>query len=288
MADKQSALLSGALLARKGAASADGFTLADAALARTSIQSSYRWRLAIISVAIAISCSVIAFVGAALVYGDRWAPSVPPARTAENLLAAPSAGPAPKGITEDPAAHSPAKIEPSAGPTLQLLAAAPPRTAPKPLAVAVANDLSKQNADKIVAAAAEPPAADRKPVPEPAVADDTKKPEKLLANIDAGVRPTVAPPPRPKNRPRRVARPAYRVQLHALASDAAVRREWRRLRKRHRALFSGLKLKVSPKRTGAGRKTVFRMQLGALSSRTQANALCKKLQRRKMSCIVVR
>ena len=68
----------------------------------------------------------------------------------------------------------------------------------------------------------------------------------------------------------------------------AVRREWRRLQKRHRGLFSGLKLKVSPKRTGGGTKTVFRMQLGALSSRTQANALCKKLQRRKMSCIVVR
>jgi cell division septation protein DedD len=95
-------------------------------------------------------------------------------------------------------------------------------------------------------------------------------------------------PPRPRQRPPHVARAAYRVQLHALASDAAVRREWRRLRKRHGALLSGLKLTVSPMRAGAGAKTVYRMQLGALSSRARARALCANLRRREMSCMVVR
>ncbi len=269
LADKHSAPLSGALLARKGAASADGFTLAEAALTRTRMQSSYRWRLALISATLAISVGAIAFVGAALMFGAGWPPSIALQRTAEA-----------------PAAHSP--IEPAAGPASPLLAAAPSAVTPKPLALAVANDLSKQHADKIVTGATVPRTAGAKPVAEPVAIDDGGQSATLLANTGAGVRPAASPPPRPKKRPRNVARAAYRVQLHALASDGAVRREWRRLQKRHRALFSGLNLTVSPKRNNASDNTVFRMQLGALSSRTQARALCKKLRRRKMSCMVVR
>ena len=93
LADKRSAPLSRRLLARKGAASADGFTLAEAALTRTRMQSSYRWRLAIISTTLAISVGAITFVGAALMFGGGWAPSIAPERTAEV-----------------PAAHSPAAI----------------------------------------------------------------------------------------------------------------------------------------------------------------------------------
>ena len=66
-----------------------------------------------------------------------------------------------------------------------------------------------------------------------------------------------------------------------------MRREWRRLQERHGALFSGLKLTVSPIRTDAGTKTFYRMWLGMLSSRTQARALCRKLRRQKLSCMVV-
>ena len=215
-----------------------------------------------------------------------------PGRTAENLLAPPTAATAPMGSTFNSVAPSPPNFEPSAGLTSPLLAAAPSEVVPKSLAVAVANDVSKQHADKIMIASTKPPTADgkpgAKPSAKPAGAGGMDKSKKLVANFDARVRPAVSPPPRPKKRPRNSARPAYRVQLHALGSAAAVRREWRRLQKRHRGLFSGLKLKVSPKRTGGGKKTVFRMQLGALSSRTQAKALCQKLQRRQMSCIVVR
>ena len=271
LADKRSAPLSGRLLARKGAASADGFTLAEAALTRTRMQSSYRWRLTIISTTLAISVGTIAFVGAALMFGGGWVPSIAPERTAEA-----------------PAAHSPAAIEPAAGSASPLLAAAPSAVTPKPLAVAVANDLGKQHADKLVTGVTVPRTADAKPDAEPVTSDDAGQFPTLPANGGAGVRPAASPPPHPKKRPRDVARAAYRVQLHALASDAAVRSEWRRLRKRHGALFSGLKLTVSPKRNNASDKTVFRMQLGALSSRTQARALCKKLRRRKMSCMVVR
>ncbi len=271
LADKHSVPLSGALLARKGAASADGFTLAEAALTRTRMQSSYRWRLALISATLAISVGAIAFVGAALMFGAGWAPSIAFQRTAEA-----------------PTAHAPAAIEPAAGPASPLLAAAPAAVTPKPLALAVANDLGKQHADKIATGSTVPRTTGAEPVAEPVARDDAGQSAMLLANTGAGARPAASPPPRPKKRPRHVARAAYRVQLHALASDGAVRREWRRLQKRHRALFSGLNLTVSPKRNNASDKTVFRMQLGALSSRTQARALCKKLRRRRMSCMVVR
>ncbi len=276
LADKHSAPLSGALLARKGAASADGFTLAEAALTRTRMQSSYRWRLALISATLAISVGAIAFVGATLMFGAGWAPSIAPERTAE----APA--------VRSPAAIEPAAIEPAAGPASPLLAAAPSAVTPKPLALAVANELSKQHADKIATGSTVPRTTGAEPVAEPVARDDAGQSAMLLANTGESARPAASPPPRPKKRPRHVARAAYRVQLHALASDGAVRREWRRLRKRHRALFSGLKLTVSPKRNNASDKTVFRMQLGALSSRTQARALCKKLRRRRMSCMVVR
>ncbi len=271
LADKHSAPLSGALLARKGAASADGFTLAEAALTRTRLQSSYRWRLAFISATLAISVGAIAFVGAALMFGAGWAPSIALQRTAEA-----------------PTAHSAAAIESAAGPASPLLAAAPSAVTPKPLALAVANELGKQHADKIATGSTVPRTTGAEPVAEPVARDDAGQSATLLANTGAGARPAASPPPRPKKRPRHVARAAYRVQLHALASDGAVRREWRRLQKRHRALFSGLNLTVSPKRNNASDKTVFRMQLGALSSRTQARALCKKLRRRRMSCMVVR
>ena len=76
MADRPSAPLSGALLARKGAASADGFAVADRS--PTRMQSSARWRMAVFSATLAISVGVIAFVGAALMFGGEWAPSVAP------------------------------------------------------------------------------------------------------------------------------------------------------------------------------------------------------------------
>ncbi len=210
--------------------------------------------MVVFSATLAISVGVIAFVAAALMFAGPWAPSGAPGR-----------------IAAAPAALAPDTIEPAS----PILATMPSTaTAPsKPLAVAVAADIGIQHADKIL-----PAATPRTPDPEPASGMAMKE----------GSRPTGSIPPRPKKRPREVSRAAYRVQLHVLASDAAVRREWRRLRRRHGALLSGLKLMVSPTRAGAGGKTVYRMQLGALSSRARARVLCGKLRRRKLSCMVVR
>ena len=210
-----------------------------------------------------IARSRFAFVATALMFTNTWAPFV-----------------APEQIADVPAARSPPAMEPVS----PLLAAAPSVATPKPLAEAVAKDLGEQHAEKIMAAAA-PRTPDRKPASEPDMPDMPAMPameEKTRRTASIPPRP----PPLPKERPRQDSRAAYRVQLHALASDAAVRREWRRLRRRHGALLSGLKLTVSP--TRADDKTIYRMQLGALSSRARARALCERLRRRKLSCMVIR
>jgi cell division septation protein DedD len=151
---------------------------------------------------------------------------------------------------------------------------------PKPLAAAVTNELGKQHAEKLLPA----------PAPETNLAATKAMP----ASIPAAKKPAQTAtwvPPRPKKRPPRASPSAsrgnYRIQLHALASDAAVRREWRRLRQRYGALLGDLELTVTPVRPKAG-KTVYRMQLGALSNLSQARTLCKKLRRKKLNCLVVR
>ena len=250
MADSPSASLSGSLLARKGAAAADGFAFPDATLIAPRPPSSNRWRMAVFSTTLAISVGVIAFVGATLLFGGPWAPAVVTAPTAQ-------APPAP-------------------------LPAAPAAVAPKPLAVAVANDVADRHGDKITAGAG----AARDTV---AVASPAKAVMPSTTDPSPPPQPAASPePPEPKSKPADPVRAGYRVQLYALASDAAVRREWRRLRRRHGGLLSGLKLTVAPKRSGAGGKTFYRLQLGALSSRTQARALCEKRRRKRINCMVVR
>ncbi len=80
----------------------------------------------------------------------------------------------------------------------------------------------------------------------------------------------------------------YRVQLHALGSDAAVRREWPRLQKTHGDLLGGLSLKVVRTGSGPRQKSFYRMQLGTLASAAAAKKLCDRLKRRKLDCVIVR
>jgi len=80
----------------------------------------------------------------------------------------------------------------------------------------------------------------------------------------------------------------YRVQLHALASDAAVRRAWPRLQKTHGDLLGGLSLVVVRSGKGPPDKTFYRMQVGTLASAAAAKMLCDRLKRRKLDCVIVR
>ena len=80
----------------------------------------------------------------------------------------------------------------------------------------------------------------------------------------------------------------YRVQLHALASDAAVRRAWPRLQKTHGDLLGGLSLEVVRFGSGPRQKSFYRMQVGTLASAAAAKKLCDRLKRRKLDCVIVR
>ncbi|MCH7543256.1 MAG: SPOR domain-containing protein [Proteobacteria bacterium] len=78
------------------------------------------------------------------------------------------------------------------------------------------------------------------------------------------------------------------MQLHALNSDAAVRREWPRLQKTHGDLLRGLSLKVVRTGSGPREKSFYRMQVGTLASAAAAKKLCDRLKRRKLDCVIVR
>ncbi len=83
------------------------------------------------------------------------------------------------------------------------------------------------------------------------------------------------------------AKQGYFVQLYALGSDAAVRREWRRLKERHGDLFGDLRLTVERVDLESPKPPLFRLQAGLLASAVAANKLCDRARRRKLDCIVV-
>ena len=169
-----------------------------------------------------------------------------------------------------------------------------------------------------VAAAPPPP-----PLPSPAAAPALPSPAERLATLETAppnAAPTVliplAPPP-PETVAKPTARPAlesasmvtapavgqadevvkkalaevkngYRVQIYALASEAAVRREWPKLQKAHGDLFDGLDLIVQTTAEGAASKPLYRLQAGMLKTAAAARSLCDQAKQRKLNCIIVR
>ena len=121
MADKPAIPLTGTLLARKGAASADGFAFADTDGVSARQRWSHGWRLTLFSATLAVSVGVISFVGAALIFRGPSAPSVAPAN-----------------VARAPGAAAVGALEPAASPA-----------SPVPHAVAVVNDSGERNATEI-------------------------------------------------------------------------------------------------------------------------------------------
>lgn len=80
----------------------------------------------------------------------------------------------------------------------------------------------------------------------------------------------------------------YLVQLYALRSDAAVRREWRRLKTLHADLFAGMHLTVERVELESPNKSLFRMLAGRIETAAVARKLCLRARQRKLDCIVVR
>lgn len=115
------------------------------------------------------------------------------------------------------------------------------------------------------------------------------------AATDLTLQPQPQLKPKPQSKPPVPAKflagsgkPGYRVQIFALASDAAVRKVWPRLQKAHPDLLGGLKLKVVRTTRGPRQGIVYRMQVGTLSSAAAARKLCDRLRKRKLDCIIVR
>ena len=73
-------------------------------------------------------------------------------------------------------------------------------------------------------------------------------------------------------------RSAWRLQLHSMNSENAVRREWSRLRKVQRDLFGDLRLTV----TRPAKGPFYRLQVGPLADRRAERRFCAKLKRRDM------
>lgn len=85
-----------------------------------------------------------------------------------------------------------------------------------------------------------------------------------------------------------VSKSSYRVQLAAARTPTAARGEWDKLRRKHLDLLGDLGLSVTKVDLGGTKGVFYRLRVGPLKDRPLAKALCKKLAKRKVSCLVVR
>lgn len=144
----------------------------------------------------------------------------------------------------------------------------------------------------LIDAAALPPGSGPRPVARPLPSSPAGAEDRAAGPATAPIVEVAAPGKARRERPGETAGGAggggYRVQLHALGSDAAVRRAWPRLQKTHGDLLGGLSLKVVRSGSGPRQKSFYRMQVGTLASAAAAKKLCDRLKRRKLDCVIVR
>lgn len=86
---------------------------------------------------------------------------------------------------------------------------------------------------------------------------------------------------------RAVTTASHVVQLGSLRSEQAAHREWARLHAAHGDLLADLVPSVVRVELGAPRGVFFRVRAGPLPNRTEAEALCRALERRSVPCIVI-
>ncbi len=102
--------------------------------------------------------------------------------------------------------------------------------------------------------------------------------------------PIGAPPPSGSRAPTIESRPkaasAWRIQIAAVASAKAAKKEWQRIASANDDLLSRLKLDILRADLGA-RGVFYRVQAGPLASEAEARDVCAALLRRKVNCFVV-
>ena len=86
------------------------------------------------------------------------------------------------------------------------------------------------------------------------------------------------------NSPNRI----YRIQVAAARTPKQARLEWERIRRKHLDLLGDLGLTVMKADLGPKKGVFYRLRIGPLENENSARALCKKLSKRKLGCLVVR
>ncbi|MBK18872.1 MAG: hypothetical protein CMM52_08555 [Rhodospirillaceae bacterium] len=189
----------------------------------------------------------------------------------ENLLPAPEpvmAKPEPeplKKLTETEVKKV-AELAPASG---QILTDAPPP--PPPIIAEPAKPVAKPQITEEPAKSAE---VARDAIKEPIVVAKTE-PEQIIK------KPAIMPKKTAINKN------GYRIQIASLRSKQAANAAWRKLQKKHPALFS----KLSPKIVQAkinGKGTYYRLQAGILNGPSEAKALCSKAKKRRIGCLIVK
>ncbi len=103
------------------------------------------------------------------------------------------------------------------------------------------------------------------------------------ATPDAPTPPEAAVPAIPE-----LATPKFRIQLHALRSEASATREWIKLRISHRDLFGGLGMTIVRSEPGPDGIRLARLQAGPFDGFGAANRLCIQARKRHLACVVVK
>ena len=134
-----------------------------------------------------------------------------------------------------------------------------------------------------------PPQMTKKDLKIPEVKPPVPEREKKAAPRKAPTKPAKQTAAKtPAKPPTASASGRFRIQISSLRSEAALRKSWTSLQKKHQDVLGKLPLIVERTVLSGGRGTYYRMQAGPLASRSQATNLCTRLKQRKLSCIVVR
>ena len=80
----------------------------------------------------------------------------------------------------------------------------------------------------------------------------------------------------------------YQIQVAAARTPKQARLEWDRIRRKHLDLFGDLGLTVMKADLGPKKGVFYRLRIGPLKNENSARALCKKLSKRKLGCLVIR
>jgi cell division septation protein DedD len=118
-------------------------------------------------------------------------------------------------------------------------------------------------------------------------AEKVEKDEKSEKGEKSAPPSNVGPSPKPAKARAPAAEGRYRIQIAALRSKAAVRREWERLLRVHGELLKTYRLYVERVDLGA-RGVFFRLRVGPLPREQAARRLCAALTARKVPCVVVK